>query len=129
MPPNSFPAKLTRVLYERYKAYNGAADKGLVILSCELIDNTLAWQKHVLTATVTFDGTEKVSNPIDCHVTGLPYKAEPPSNTGDHPWTGDGKISWDSGSVQLGGVAGSGSQSITLNFYIPGNVNVDVATK
>ena len=39
MPPNSFPAKLTRVLYERYKAFQGAADKGLVILSCELIDN------------------------------------------------------------------------------------------
>ena len=37
--PNSFPAKLTRVLFERYKAFNGAADKGLVILSCELIDN------------------------------------------------------------------------------------------
>ena len=39
VPPNSFPAKLTRVLYERYKAFNGAADKGLAILSCELIDN------------------------------------------------------------------------------------------
>ena len=39
VPPNSFPAKLTRVLYERYKAFDGAADKGLVILSCELIDN------------------------------------------------------------------------------------------
>ena len=34
-PPNSFPAKLTRVLYERFKA----GKKGLVILSCELIDN------------------------------------------------------------------------------------------
>ena len=39
VPPNSFPAKLTRVLFERYKAFNGAADKGLTILSCELIDN------------------------------------------------------------------------------------------
>ena len=39
VPPISFPAKLTRVLFERYKAFNGAADKGLVILSCELIDN------------------------------------------------------------------------------------------
>ena len=28
VPPNSFPAKLTRVLYERYKAFQGAADKG-----------------------------------------------------------------------------------------------------
>lgn len=34
-PPVSFPAKLTRILYERYKA----GKKGLVILSCELIDN------------------------------------------------------------------------------------------
>ncbi|MBR0068997.1 MAG: tagaturonate reductase [Synergistaceae bacterium] len=34
-PPISFPAKLTRVLYERFKAGLG----GLVILSCELIDN------------------------------------------------------------------------------------------
>lgn len=34
-PPISFPAKLTRVLYERFKA----GLPGLVILSCELIDN------------------------------------------------------------------------------------------
>ena len=34
-PPVSFPAKLTRVLYERYTA----GQKGIVMLSCELIDN------------------------------------------------------------------------------------------
>ena len=34
-PPISFPAKLTRVLYERWKT----GLKGLIILSCELIDN------------------------------------------------------------------------------------------
>ncbi len=34
-PPISFPAKLTRVLFERYKA----GKPGLVILSCELIDD------------------------------------------------------------------------------------------
>lgn len=34
-PPISFPAKLTRVLYERYKA----GLPGVIILSCELIDN------------------------------------------------------------------------------------------
>ncbi len=39
VPPASFPAKLARVLYERWQAFGGAADKGLVILSCELIDN------------------------------------------------------------------------------------------
>lgn len=34
LPPNSFPAKLTVLLYERFKA----GKKGVVILSCELID-------------------------------------------------------------------------------------------
>ncbi|MGN0658999.1 MAG: tagaturonate reductase [Emergencia sp.] len=34
-PPGSFPAKLTRILFERYRAGLG----GLVILSCELIDD------------------------------------------------------------------------------------------
>ena len=34
-PPVSFPAKLTRVLYERFIA----GQKGIVMLSCELIDN------------------------------------------------------------------------------------------
>ena len=35
IPPVSFPAKLTRVLYERFTA----GQKGIVMLSCELIDN------------------------------------------------------------------------------------------
>ena len=35
VPPVSFPAKLTRVLYERFSA----GQKGIIMLSCELIDN------------------------------------------------------------------------------------------
>lgn len=37
-PPVSFPAKLTRLLLERFNHFNGAADKGWVIIPCELID-------------------------------------------------------------------------------------------
>jgi len=37
-PPSSFPAKLARVLYERFRFFEGAPDKGLVIIPCELID-------------------------------------------------------------------------------------------
>lgn len=37
-PPASFPAKLTRALYERYTAYP-EQPPGVVVLSCELIDN------------------------------------------------------------------------------------------
>lgn len=36
-PPVSFPGKLLAVLYERYKAFNGSADTGLVIIPTELI--------------------------------------------------------------------------------------------
>ncbi|MEE3651248.1 MULTISPECIES: tagaturonate reductase [unclassified Brenneria] len=37
-PPASFPAKLTRLLYERFCHFEGAADTGWVLLPCELID-------------------------------------------------------------------------------------------
>ncbi|MFP2421227.1 tagaturonate reductase [Pseudescherichia vulneris] len=37
-PAVSYPAKLTRLLFERYSHFNGAADKGWVIIPCELID-------------------------------------------------------------------------------------------
>lgn len=37
-PPISFPAKLTRLLFERFTHFDGATDKGWVLLPCELID-------------------------------------------------------------------------------------------
>lgn len=48
-PPTSFPAKLTRLLYERFRHFDGAADKGWVLLPCELIDyNGVALKELVL---------------------------------------------------------------------------------
>jgi tagaturonate reductase len=48
-PPVSFPAKLTILLYERYKHFNGAASKGLTIIPCELIDyNSETLKKYIL---------------------------------------------------------------------------------
>lgn len=38
-PPKTYPGKLTKFLYERYKHFNGAMDKGLVMLPVELIDD------------------------------------------------------------------------------------------
>ena len=37
-PHSSFPAKVTALLYERFKHFKGATDKGLCIIPCELID-------------------------------------------------------------------------------------------
>ncbi|MBQ8312658.1 MAG: tagaturonate reductase [Clostridia bacterium] len=38
-PPNSYPGKLTKLLYERAEHFNYAQDKGLIILPVELIDD------------------------------------------------------------------------------------------
>jgi len=38
-PPKTYPGKLTKFLYERFNAFKGATDKGLVILPVELIDD------------------------------------------------------------------------------------------
>ncbi|MBD0777250.1 tagaturonate reductase [Maribacter sp. ANRC-HE7] len=37
-PPSSYPAKLTVLLRERYRHFDGAEDKGLTIIPCELIN-------------------------------------------------------------------------------------------
>lgn len=47
-PPSSFPGKVTALLYERYKAFNGDKDKGLLFLPVELIDNNGAELKRIV---------------------------------------------------------------------------------
>jgi tagaturonate reductase len=48
-PPSAFPAKLAQFLLKRFEAFEGANDKGLVLLPCELIDqNGPALKKAVL---------------------------------------------------------------------------------
>jgi tagaturonate reductase len=48
-PPVSFPAKLTVLLYERFKHFNGDVSKGLTIIPCELIDyNSETLKKYIL---------------------------------------------------------------------------------
>jgi tagaturonate reductase len=48
-PPVSFPAKLTILLYERFKHFKGDASKGLTIIPCELIDyNSETLKKYIL---------------------------------------------------------------------------------
>lgn len=86
--------------------------------------NSIAWQKHDLTATIRFDGIEKTSLPLECHVTGLPYM---PSAMVEADWEfSSWNCKYDNGIIQLGGVSGSGSCTATFNikFYLPENVEV-----
>ena len=46
--PTSFPAKVCAFLYERFKHFNGAQDKGMVIICCELIDRNASQLKKIV---------------------------------------------------------------------------------
>ena len=46
--PNSFPAKLTALLYIRYTYFKGDIQRGLIILPCELIEDNGARLKEVI---------------------------------------------------------------------------------
>ncbi len=46
--PNSYPGKLTAFLYRRFVHFSGDADKGLVIIPCELIDKNGEKLKNII---------------------------------------------------------------------------------
>ena len=47
-PPSSFPAKLTVLLHERFKHFNGDETKGLSIIPCELINYNSDTLKEII---------------------------------------------------------------------------------
>ena len=92
--------------------------------------NSLAWQKHALTATVSFDGVEETSLPVECDVTGLPYKAEPPRNTGNNPWKdAAGSNEWNNDCVKLYYSFAKYPRIISPVFHIPSDIKVGISTK
>ncbi len=55
-PPHEFPAKLTVWLHHRFEFFNGAVDKGCIMLPCELIEeNGVALKNTVLQYAQHFD--------------------------------------------------------------------------
>jgi tagaturonate reductase len=58
-PPTSYPAKLLAILYKRYKHFNGAADKGMVIIPTELIPDN---GKKLLSVLKELSGYNKLDN-------------------------------------------------------------------
>ncbi len=47
-PPASFPGKVVALLYQRYKKFKGATDKGLIFVCCELIENNATRLKSII---------------------------------------------------------------------------------
>lgn len=90
--------------------------------------NSIVWQKHALKASISFDGVEKTSSPIECDVTGLPYV---PSAMIEGDWDlASWNCEYNNGVIQLGGVSGSGECTATskMAFFIPNNIGVKLNT-
>lgn len=83
-PPKSYPGKLTKFLYERYQHFDGALDKGLIMLPVELIDDNGLHLKECVLKQVENWGLEEgfakwlndacifTSTLVDRIVTGYP---------------------------------------------------------
>ncbi len=55
-PPSSFPAKLTLLLHKRFTHFNGAHDKGITLIPCELINhNADTLKKYILEYAVLWN--------------------------------------------------------------------------
>lgn len=83
-PQNTFPAKLTRLLHERFTVFKGASNKGFIFLPCELIDYNGIELKNVVLKYVSLwnlgadfakwieNGNIWCSTLVDRIVTGYP---------------------------------------------------------
>jgi tagaturonate reductase len=68
--PNSFPGKLTALLYHRFKHFNGAAEKGLIIIPTELIENNGdALRRIVLQYAQNWNLSDTFTSWITGHIT------------------------------------------------------------
>lgn len=86
----------------------------------------LAWQKHALTATVSFDGATATSASVDCDVTGLPYSFNFYNNESalnNSSWT-QVNVGYASGKCTIQHDDSNG-YLISPNFHIPSSVSVD----
>lgn len=86
-----------------------------------------SWGQHTLLATFTFDGVAIQGSTV-CHITGLPYTANPPKNSGNYLWSSNfqnalNTIDWGSSEVHLEGI--SRKALITSPaFQVPANIGV-----
>ena len=85
---SKYPELLSEVTYKAEEA-NAEPQSTSAAVGSETSLSNLSWAQHQLTASVTFDQTTQTSSALACDVTGLPYSANPPKNTGNHPWTED----------------------------------------
>lgn len=95
------------------------------------IANLTTWQAYTVKAVVTFDGVTVEATKTH-HITGLPYTAAPPKDSGNNPWTRNGNsaqstVSFESEGVTFSGISQSPSMTSPM-FHVPADINVAVAS-
>lgn len=96
----------------------------------------LAWGSYSIDAQVTFDGVTVTSPKQTLHITGLPYRAAPPTNSGIHMWTEDqyangvSNFKWGSSEFYMydDTAVGNYLKVGTPVFHIPNNIPVSIVT-
>lgn len=93
------------------------------------------WGQKDITATVKYmteDGQEfSASKTITRQITGLPYVAAPPKNSGENAWKGSGtgtQITWGNNHVTLTGWVAE-PYITSPSFHIPTDIPVSMSTK
>ena len=113
------------------KEYTG--DEATKVISVEAGNGHTTWGQKDIVATVIYkdlDGNKYTgTKTVTRHITGLPYAANPPKNSGDNAWTSQNKCSFESNYVLFGewGTAAGGSCSIS--FSCPTDIEVNVSSK
>lgn len=85
----------------------------------------LSWQAHTHQVSFTFDGKTVTSPKNTHHITGLPYRAAPPTSS---DWQSSGAVKFSTGAVKFGNGGGAGS-IIYEKLHIPSNIDVSLSAK
>ncbi len=95
-------------------------------------DHTMSWGDHTAQLYMICDGTEVRSDLRTISITGLPYYAAPPKDSGTYKWTGKSggsRLSFESSYVHLETGAGPNPTITSPSFHVPGgSINVLLST-
>lgn len=105
--------------------YSATKYDGTTVSGTNVSYTKQSWAAHKISCDASFDGVSPTKQPYKLvHVTGLPYQAAPPKNSGSHAWDDqNGSNEWENGYVALKSAV-LNPRIVSPTFYIPENIDV-----
>lgn len=89
-----------------------------------------SWDTHKVETSFTFDRVSATPASVNCHVTGIPFIAEPPKIKEQNAWTYSNGGIWGGTDSYARLSNGDGPSSMTSpKFYVPTDIPVTISTK